>query len=94
MAAMGPLDRLRLDDEGIALEGPIGDDGRPPAGDRVTAQLEHGGIVIDGPSQALQPGEEVVRVGRHDRSPVQLHRADVAGALEGVAAIDDARDWR
>ncbi len=45
MAAVGSLDRLRLHLEGLARECPVGDDGGPPARDRVPSQLEHGRIV-------------------------------------------------
>ena len=95
VTAVGALDRLRLDLEGGALEGPIGDDRRPPAGDRVPAQLEHGGIVPDGPI-ALSRGPRATSYGSRpdDRRAVQLHGADVARALERVAAIDDAHDGR
>ncbi len=53
VAAMRPFDRLCLDLERLTRECPIGDDGGPPAGDRITPQLEHGGIVPDALRHAL-----------------------------------------
>ena len=62
VATVCPLDRLRLDGEGLAAEGPIGHDGGPPARDGVPSQLEHGRIVPDGAAGSAKGVDQLVRV--------------------------------
>ena len=50
VAAMGALYRRGLHREGGVLEGAVGDDRRPPAGDRVAAKLEHAALPGGQPS--------------------------------------------
>ena len=76
VAAVGPLDRLRLDLEGLALEGAVGHDRRPPAGDRVPSQLEHRRIVLAAvPAAEVRQRLPLVAQEAHDMDVVVLPAA-------------------
>ena len=95
VAAVRALHRQGLDLEGLSLERPIGDDRGPPAGDRVAAELEHGGIVLDarGGSAGTEGVDDLVGIAADDRRAVQLHGADVRRARERVARGPRAARW-
>ena len=93
MAAVAALDRLCLDLERFLLERSVRNDRRPPAGDRVPTQLEHGRIVTD----ALMLSDHrhrVVRVGPDDGRAIELHGTDVGWTLKEIAAVDHSHDRR
>src|SRR5205085_6751637 len=84
VAAVRSLDRKCLDGEGAVLERAVGDDRRPPAGDRVAPELEPARIVPE-------PQSWVVAASRRGSANQSSRSRDIANASAKSPCLKMAR---